>query len=660
MLPRLRLPLHVILLTLIATLLLAVVLALALFNYHESKDAAIDIAGELLGEVNHKVLNQVDKLFLPVLALSEEVVELPGLSEKPALLSHPVARYLMQALESYPQLYSAHLGFADGDFFQVICIQPEDYRRRLRLAAPRGARFAVRRILMRDDGVRVEIWKFLDSTRRIVGSRTRVPATFDPRERPWYREAAATERRVVTAPYIFASNSALGFTVSRRFDGPVPGVFGADVTVEAVCEFLARQHVGHSGEVLLFDNRGRLLAHPDPAHAQRSVVESGETRIVAERLPELDNPLLQSQYMRFLELGAQDETIPLDVDGVPHIARITPVQAAYMPEAFVAVAAPVADFTGTLVRTRNSSLWFAFLVLTVTLPVVLFIARSISSALGELARESDEIRHFRLETPVEVSSMITEVHRLAQSVRTMKTALRTFGQYVPRSLVRQIVRHEVEPALGGKRRELTLLFTDVADFTSISESTPPRELMLRVSDYFQRITSIFLANGGTIDKFIGDAVMAFWNAPTDDPDHVRGGCLTALEAAYATNALCDEWVAAGQAPFFTRFGLHTGECIVGNVGSADRMNYTAVGRAVNLASRLEGLNKRFGTQILVSATVRYAAREKFLFRSVGQVQPKGTHQPMEVYTLDASLPGAGLPHPATPEQLDLVRLHERG
>jgi adenylate cyclase len=154
--------------------------------------------------------------------------------------------------------------------------------------------------------------------------------------------------------------------------------------------------------------------------------------------------------------------------------------------------------------------------------------------------------------------------------------------------------------------------------------------------------------------------MAFWNAPTDDPDHVRGGCLTALETAYATNELCDEWVDAGQAPFFTRFGLHTGECIVGNVGSADRMNYTAVGRAVNLASRLEGLNKRFGTQILVSATVRYAAREEFLFRSVGLVQPKGSHQPMEVYTLDASLPGAGLPHPATPEQLDLVRLHERG
>jgi adenylate cyclase len=157
--------------------------------------------------------------------------------------------------------------------------------------------------------------------------------------------------------------------------------------------------------------------------------------------------------------------------------------------------------------------------------------------------------------------------------------------------------------------------------------------MRQTSRYFSALTEAFLAEGGTVDKFIGDAVMVFWNAPNPQPDHVERACRAALAGKAASDKLNIQFEAEGLKPFFTRFGIHVGEAVVGNLGSTERMNYTALGNTVNLASRLEGLNKQFGTAILISEEVYLRAQRRFQFKALESVTAKGMTKETRVFEL---------------------------
>ena len=157
--------------------------------------------------------------------------------------------------------------------------------------------------------------------------------------------------------------------------------------------------------------------------------------------------------------------------------------------------------------------------------------------------------------------------------------------------------------------------------------------MLQTSRHFAALTQAFLAEGGTVDKYIGDSVMVFWNAPHPQPDHVARACRAALAAKAASEALNAQFEAEGLSPFSVRLGIHSGIAVVGNVGSAERMNYTVLGNSVNLAARLEGLNKEYGTTVLVSEAVREQVGHLFRFNPVASVVAKGMTQQTRVYEL---------------------------
>ena len=212
-------------------------------------------------------------------------------------------------------------------------------------------------------------------------------------------------------------------------------------------------------------------------------------------------------------------------------------------------------------------------------------------------------------------------------------AIWSFARFVPKEIVRRVVDNSISTELGGVRQEISIVFTDVRGFTTIAESADPDVLMRQMSRYFTALTDAFLAEGGTVDKFIGDAVMVFWNAPDPQPDHVERACRAALAGRKAAEQLNTQFEAEGLPPFYTRFGIHVGEAVVGNLGSAERMNYTALGSPVNLASRLEGLNKEYGTTILVSEDVYARVRHRFQFRAIASVIAKGMTRETRVYEL---------------------------
>ena len=203
------------------------------------------------------------------------------------------------------------------------------------------------------------------------------------------------------------------------------------------------------------------------------------------------------------------------------------------------------------------------------------------------------------------------------------------GRYLPGELVEQIVRREREMALGGERRDVTILFADVVAFTPLTEKRSPEEVVTILNELFTILTAIVFRHGGTVDKFIGDCVMALWGAPTSQDDH----------AAKAVAAAEDmfRWLETGNAAWKERFdvtirlavGIHTGEAVVGNIGSETRMEYTAIGDAVNVAARLESIARP--QQILVTQATRDAAGDDFEYVDAGTHRLAGKEEPLQLY-----------------------------
>jgi adenylate cyclase len=217
-----------------------------------------------------------------------------------------------------------------------------------------------------------------------------------------------------------------------------------------------------------------------------------------------------------------------------------------------------------------------------------------------------------------------------------------FRQYVPPAVVEQIGRDPSKLTFGGERRVMTVLFSDIRGFTTFSEQHPPEEVVGALREYLTAMVEVVFRHRGTLDKFIGDATMAFFGAPFDNPDHALQACRAAVEMTDVVARLNERWVGEGKEPFVTGFGIATGEMLVGNFGSSQRFTYTVIGDQVNLGARLESLNKDYETarHIIISQGTYEMARDHIVARPLGNVTVKGKHQGVEIYDLvDLKHPG---------------------
>jgi adenylate cyclase len=222
---------------------------------------------------------------------------------------------------------------------------------------------------------------------------------------------------------------------------------------------------------------------------------------------------------------------------------------------------------------------------------------------------------------------------MGDAVDRMKAGLRSFERYIPVELVRELLRSGREARLGGETRELTIHFSDIAGFTGIAERMAPDAIVAELGEYFELMTRILRQHEGTVDKFMGDGILAFFNAPRPVSGHAAQACRAALEAQASLGELAARREAAGRPVFRARIGLEIGEVLVGNIGTPDRFAYTVIGDAVNLASRLEGLNKFYGTSIIGTERLREAAGPGFEWRRLDRVAVVGRREGTQVSEL---------------------------
>ena len=211
--------------------------------------------------------------------------------------------------------------------------------------------------------------------------------------------------------------------------------------------------------------------------------------------------------------------------------------------------------------------------------------------------------------------------------------INAFGKYVNKDLLDEIIRHKNQLNLGGEKKELTVFFSDIRGFTSISERLPPEELGSFINKYLTQMTKIILEHRGTIDKFIGDAVMAFWNAPLPEKNHSLLACKSSIAQLKALKDLNKKFMQKNLPSLEIGCGIHTGEAVVGNFGSEDRFDYTALGDTVNIASRLEGLTKYYGVNIIISESTYALVKNHLDCRKLDVVKVKGKKKPLTIYEL---------------------------
>jgi adenylate cyclase len=206
-----------------------------------------------------------------------------------------------------------------------------------------------------------------------------------------------------------------------------------------------------------------------------------------------------------------------------------------------------------------------------------------------------------------------------------------FSQYVNPTIVDELVAHPDRLRLGGEKKEVTVFFSDIENFTQISEKIQPENLVMILNDYLSEMTAIVIANNGTLDKYEGDAVVAFWGAPLPQDDHAVRACRAAVQMQRKLDEIRPQWEREGKPLLRIRIGMSTGEVVVGNMGGANRFDYTVIGDTVNLGSRLEGANKQYKTRIMISESTYKYAKDFIHSRELDLLVVAGKTEPIRVY-----------------------------
>jgi adenylate cyclase len=401
-------------------------------------------------------------------------------------------------------------------------------------------------------------------------------------------------------------------------DGKLRGVVAVEFDLATLSAFVATLHPSPNARVFIYTASGTILAHPS------AQVVAGAAAGVEGALVTRDTIADEVVRAYFRDPGASR----FDARGVSYFSTTHSFDHEGLKWSVGAVA-PESDFMGDVDRTTRWSLLAALVAVVLAVLLAATMANRIAAPLAHLSSQMDRVGQFELGDADPPRTIFLEIARMNRALATMKRGLMNFGVYVPRDLVRAVLASGVRAELGGKTRPMTILFSDLAGFTSLSESLSPEALVRLLGGYFEEMTKVIAAHRGTVDKFIGDGIMALWNAPQDEPDHAYFAC----EAALACQRRLDEMKKgdASLSRLSARIGIASGAALVGNIGSFERMNYTAMGDTVNLAARLESLGKVYGTRILVSEACRNATTGRIVMRAIDVVAVKGKKVGVKVY-----------------------------
>jgi adenylate cyclase len=392
--------------------------------------------------------------------------------------------------------------------------------------------------------------------------------------------------------------------------------------------------------IFICDKQGRLIT--GFGNRDHIVVSEDDLRLATSDIPSVILKALQEPALQEVDPDRPDADT---TTSFKFLGKIYLGTFRYLPgtqDWIVGIVVPRDFYLGKLVEMRQQILGALLVQIALIVVAGAWVIRSVVRSHALVLRETARMNGFNF-SPSHNSSFLRDVGEVLDGLEKAKTAMRAMSKYVPINLVRQLYRDGEEPKLGGESCEISVLFTDIKNFTACAEDMAPDHLAEVLGRYLEVVAETIQSEKGTIDKYIGDAVMTFWNAPEPVANHEVLACRAALRCQTALQLLFDSprWENAPR--FETRFGLHRCIASVGHFGAPDRLNYTAIGDGINLTSRLEGLNKYYETSIIASEGIHAAAKGEFEFRLLDRVAVKGKTEGIAIYELVAEEKKVGRP-----------------
>lgn len=605
-------------------LLLSVSGALIVLDFYRARNAAFQAAEGNMRGFEERLITRMQALSSDTSGLVNLIVSvansfLAGPSERVA----DKVTILRAALARSPQIDGVFAGYPDGGFFHAVNLSSTDWRSVLK--APPNATIAVR-ILNQHAGAPIGHILFYDAAGKELLRRTVTGWDYDPRQRPWYHVAAGGTGPVATGPYSMATTRTLGMTISQAHKGNPDIVIGADVVLDRVTRFIASERLTPSAVAFVVDSEKRPLIHSD--RRLMSAITASKTERDFDPA-NLQDPLLDAIRANPPELGRMGE---VEAEGRRWVVLGSQVDGAMLfPGHIAVIAAPVDELMAPAIRGLYQGLAISAAIVALAILGALLLAHLITKSLHQLTASAHRLQDLDFRTPIDVPTHVREIATLGGAMNKARDAIFTFGLYVPKELVRKGMESGGFAGRNARRQEVTAMFTDIYDFTTISEKHTPEEVVGMLSEYFDILNDTVNAHGGTIIQFLGDSIFAMWNAPAADPDHAEKACRGALAMRTRIDAFNAKQRALGLPEFRTRFGIHSGTAVVGSVGANDRLQYTAMGDSINVASRLEGMNKEYGTLILASGAVVERCGDSIRFRALGKGLAKGRETALDLY-----------------------------
>jgi adenylate cyclase len=633
--------LRVTLTSILLTVIIVTVAALGYSSYRNAKFTAEDLSEQIFEQTSLRVDHQINDLLLSAneqsdlnrLLLESGQYDIPDFQR--------LAAYWLKVMEAQPRLTRQSFGIESTGEWSYVRRRPSGELAVGELRKdPKTGKLAERS------------WKAQEYPQGEPYYFNPDQNDQDPRVSLWYKAAKQLGRQTWSDTYVLFGTE--GFsdvpgtscaTPVYRKDGSLLGVLSASFDLFEMSRYLKELKVGSNGFAFVLEFRDdgsrRVIAHPNSDILTRAVPGQGKGRgrelvpiadfadqRVAAFLRECDFPA--GFHPRDLE-GIK--RVAFKHDGRSYFAGYHCLSTKVTPDWLICILIPEEDVLQRVNASNRETILIGLAILLAAIFVSLFVSRQVASPLEKLAKETEGIGRLEVEPLPVVHSLVQEVDRLAVTMEETRTSLRSFRKYVPADLVRLLLSSGQEAKLGGENKTVTIYFCDLADFTSVSEKLSPQGLVHLLSDYFDAFSGQILASGGTVDKYVGDAIMAFWGAPIATANHALAACKTALLNQATLKELRKKWQGEGNPQLYARIGIHMGEVVVGNIGSPARLNYTAMGDAVNLASRLEGLNKYYGTEILISEIVYLETQAAVVARPLDWVSVKGKTVAVLIYEL---------------------------
>ena len=600
-------------------------------SYISSKSNTLTVSEDMMRQVAHLAHERITRYLEPV----GQTVEMThdhfaaGILDGDDLAANE--EYFFSVLEAFPTVSMMNFGNEQEEFIMVRRLPDESLM--TKLVTVEGASRTDQRF-HRQPG----------ASCGDVSSVELVPDDgYRPTQRPWYVGAAESGELFWSDAYVFWSDQRPGITASIPVtaSGRTIGVIAFDVDIIDFSHFLASLDLGEGGRIMILDAEGRIVASPnvDDLVAQREGPDGVEyvLRNVSETsLPEILAFTETDEFREAARADADPENdqvtsmLRVDVDGEAFLGVVRRVHLASGRDWNILVSIPEDTLLAAVKANNQRTILISVALLLLALGITVVISRSLSRSLHQLESESKLISSFDFSDRPTINTRFREVHQVYDAFGGLRTALRGLVKYLPLKLVQVLLSKRIEPQLGSEKQAITILFSDVADFTTISEKMDPTEMSQRLGHYLATLTDIIESHQGTVVQYVGDTIMAVWGAPLPVDKHARKACEAALKMQKAILSL---WEDDDFPTFHTRIGIHTARVAVGHFGSPDRLYYGAVGDGVNHAARLEGVNKTYGTKICVSDATRDQAGDGLSLRRLDIVVLKGKQKPSTLFEL---------------------------